>query len=78
MSSQDHENAVELAMLRKDLEVMQADMAEVKADLKKLANAWATAETLVAFVKWLAGLAAAIALLTGMVKGWFSISAPKE
>lgn len=77
MSGQDHENAVELAMLRKDLETMQADMAEVKADLKKLANAWATAETLVAFVKWLAGLAAAIALLTGFMKGWFS-TPPKE
>jgi hypothetical protein len=50
-------------------------MSEVKGDLKKLANAWATAETLVAFVKWLAGLAAAIALLTGMFKGWFL---PKE
>jgi hypothetical protein len=74
MSEQEKENAVELAMLRKDLEVMQADMAEVKADLKKLANAWATAETLVAFVKWLAGLAAAVALLTGMFKGWFSPS----
>jgi hypothetical protein len=72
MADQDKENAVELAMLRKDLEVMQADMAEVKADLKKLANAWATAETLVAFVKWLAGLAAALALLTGLIKGWFS------
>jgi hypothetical protein len=72
MSDQEKENAVELAMLRKDLEVMQADMAEVKADLKKLANAWATAETLVAFVKWLAGLAAALALLTGLFKGWFS------
>lgn len=69
--SDERNDAVEIALLRKDLEALQSDMSEVKGDLKKLANAWATAETLVAFVKWLAGLAAAIALLTGMLKGWF-------
>jgi hypothetical protein len=73
--SDERNDAVEIALLRKDLEALQSDMSEVKGDLKKLANAWATAETLVAFVKWLAGLAAAIALLTGMLKGWFF---PKE
>lgn len=73
--SDEQNDAVEIALLRKDLEALQSDMSEVKGDLKKLANAWATAETLVAFVKWLAGLAAAIALLTGMFKGWFL---PKE
>ena len=73
--SDERNDAVEIALLRKDLEALQSDMSEVKGDLKKLANAWATAETLVAFVKWLAGLAAAIALLTGMLKGWFL---PKE
>jgi hypothetical protein len=72
MSEQDHQNALELAMLRKDLETMQADMAEVKADLKKLANAWSTAENLVAFVKWLAGLGAALMFLLGLFKGWFT------
>lgn len=71
------ENEVELAMLRKDLELMQSDMAELKADVKQLATAWKTAENLVAFIKWLAGLGAALALLVGMVKGWFSVS-PKE
>ena len=78
MIEQETNNALELALLRKDFETLQADMTEVKADLKKLATAWSTAENLVAFVKWLAGLAAAIALITGMVKGWFSMSAPKE
>lgn len=73
--SEERNDAVEIALLRKELEALQADMSEVKGDLKKLANAWATAETLVAFVKWLAGLAAAIAVLTGMLKGWFL---PKE
>jgi hypothetical protein len=72
---EERNDAVEIALLRKDLEALQSDMSEVKGDLKKLANAWATAETLVAFVKWLSGLAAAIALLTGMFKGWFL---PKE
>jgi hypothetical protein len=71
------ENEVELAMLRKDLELMQSDMAELKADVKQLATAWKTAENLVAFIKWLAGLGAALALLVGLVKGWFFTS-PKE
>jgi prefoldin subunit 5 len=71
------EQEVELAMLRKDLEMMQSDMAELKADVKQLATAWKTAENLVAFIKWLAGLGAALALLVGLVKGWFFTS-PKE
>ena len=75
MSDQERVDAVEIALLRKEMEALQADMSEVKGDLRKLANAWATAETLVAFVKWLAGLAAALAVLTGMLKGWFI---PKE
>jgi len=74
MSEQEQQNALELAMLRKDLETMQADMAELKSDIKKLANAWATAENLVAFVKWLAALGAAMMFLIGLVKGWFSPS----
>jgi hypothetical protein len=78
MSEQEHNNALELALLRKDFEALQADMTEVKSDLKKLATAWSTAENLVAFVKWLAGLAAALALITGMVKGWFSMPSSKE
>ena len=65
------EQEVELAMLRKDIELMQSDMAELKADVKQLATAWKTAENLVAFVKWLAGLGAAIMLLVGIFKGWF-------
>jgi hypothetical protein len=71
------ENEVELAMLRKDIELMQSDMAELKADVKQLATAWKTAENLVAFIKWLAGLGAALALLVGLIKGWFFTS-PKE
>jgi hypothetical protein len=61
---------VELALLRKDMELLQSDMAEVKGDLKKLADAWSTAENLVAFVKWLAGLAAGIGLLVAFFKGF--------
>ena len=71
------EQEVELAMLRKDIELMQSDMAELKADVKQLATAWKTAENLVAFIKWLAGLGAALALLVGLIKGWFFTS-PKE
>ena len=68
MSEQDQ--SVELALLRKDLELLQHDTAEMKHDLKKLAEAWATAENLVAFIKWLAGIAAAITVLVVFVKGF--------
>jgi hypothetical protein len=78
MSEQEHNNALELALLRKDFETLQADMSEIKRDIKKLSTAWSTAENLVAFVKWLAGLAAALALITGMIKGWFSMPSEKE
>jgi len=70
MSEQETNNALELALLRKDFETLQADMSEVKADIKKLATAWSTAENLVAFVKWLAGLAAGISLLIAFFKGF--------
>jgi hypothetical protein len=46
-------------------------LSELKADVKQLATAWKTAENLVAFVKGLAGLGAAIMLLVGIFKGWF-------
>jgi len=68
MSEQDQ--TVELALLRKDMELLQSDMSEVKGDLKKLADAWSTAENLVAFIKWLAGIAAAITVLVVFVKGF--------
>jgi len=68
MSEQDQ--TVELALLRKDMELLQSDMAEVKCDLKKLADAWSTAENLVAFIKWRAGIAAAITVLVVFVKGF--------
>jgi prefoldin subunit 5 len=71
------ENEVELAMLRKDLEMLQSDMSELKADVKQLATAWKMAENLVAFVKWLAALGAALMFLIGLVKGWF-FQSPKE
>jgi hypothetical protein len=66
----EQDQTVELALLRKDMELLQSDMAEVKGDLKKLADAWSTAENLVAFVKWLAGLAAGIGLLVAFFKGF--------
>lgn len=68
MSEQDQ--SVELALLRKDLELLQNDTAEMKQDLKKLAEAWATAENLVAFIKWLAGIAAAVTVLIVFIKGF--------
>ena len=66
----EQDQTVELALLRKDLELLQSDMAEMKGDVKKLADAWATAENLVAFVKWVAGLAAGIGLLIAFFKGF--------
>jgi hypothetical protein len=57
--------------LRRSIEDLKTSNAQTNAKLDDLVQAWATAGNVVTFVKWLAGLAAAVAVLTGAVKGWF-------
>ena len=59
----DVDQAVELALLRRDMDMMRADMAELKLEVKSLVDAWRTATGFVAFIKWLAAGVTAMGVL---------------
>ena len=59
----------ELAALRKCVEEMKALDDELHEEVKELLRAWDTATGLVAFIKWLSGLAAAIGMLWLFIHG---------
>lgn len=66
------------ALMQRDIDDLKTSMAALQQDLREnsqqvadLVQAWQTAGNVVTFVKWLAGIAAAVAVLTGSVKGWF-------
>lgn len=61
-----HEQAVEIALLRRDLEALQADVKELNKEIKSLVSAWNTATGLVTFVKY------ASAFVTGMGVLWYA------
>ena len=65
----DRDPAVEIALIRADLEAMQEDLKAVCKELKDLLEAWNTATGMVRFVKWLSTLATALAVLYATVKG---------
>lgn len=60
------EQAVEIALLRRDLESIQADVKELNKEIKSLVSAWNTATGLVTFVKY------ASAFVTGMGILWYA------
>ena len=61
--------AVEIALIRADLEARQDELKAVLKELKDLLDAWNTATGMVRFVKWLSTFATAIAVLYATVKG---------
>lgn len=62
---------VELALLRADMDQMKEDVKAARAEVKELLDAWRTATNVLAFVKWLAGIGAAVLFLWAGVKGKF-------
>ncbi len=64
--------AVEIALIRADLEAVRAELKAVRKELKDLLDAWNTATGVVRFVKWLSTLVAAIAVITAAFKGFES------
>ena len=62
------DQAVELALLRRDMDMMRADMAELKSEVKSLVDAWKTATGFVAFIKWLAAGISAMGVL------WYALA----
>ena len=61
--------AVEIALIRADLEAMQEELKAVRKDLKDLLDAWNTATGMDRFVKWLSTLMAALAVVYATIKG---------
>ena len=60
---------LELAALRKCVEDMKALDDNLHKEVKELLRAWDTATGLVVFIKWLAGLAAAIGAIWVFIHG---------
>lgn len=65
----ERDSAVEIALIRADLEAMQEELKAVRKDLKDLLDAWNTATGMVRFVKALSTLMAALAVVYATIKG---------
>lgn len=65
------EQAVEIALLRRDLEELQSDVKELNKEIKSLVSAWNTATGLVAFVKYAAAGVTALGVLWFAIKEFF-------
>lgn len=65
------EQAVEIALLRRDLEELQLDVKELNKEIKSLVSAWNTATGLVAFVKYAAAGVTALGVLWFAIKEFF-------
>ena len=60
----------EVEQLRAHVEKLEVKVDNLNNSIKDLADAWKTAQTLVAFVKWLAGIGAALLLLKTAWEHW--------
>lgn len=56
------------ALLRRDVEELAREVAELKDGIRDLVTAWRTAASLVVFMKWLSGLAAALLVVSSAAK----------
>lgn len=65
----DYETALEAALLRKDVELLTAKVDKLSKDVEDLVTAWKTANYVVVFVKWLAGIVVAGGVVWAFVKG---------
>ncbi len=59
---------VELAMLRQDMERLNHSLQELKGQVSELLEAWNTANGLVRFIKWTAGLVTALGVIWAIGK----------
>lgn len=66
----DYESAVEAALLRKDVELLTEKVDKLSRDVEDLVAAWKTANYVVVFVKWLAGIVVAGGVIWAFVKGF--------
>ena len=59
---------VQLALLESDLSQMKDDVKALRKEIQDLLDAWKTATNVLAFIKWLAGIGAAVAFLWAGLK----------
>lgn len=59
---------VEIALLQKEMEDLRKEVHTLSKEVAGLVDAWKTASGVVAFVKWLAGISAAISVLWAAFK----------
>lgn len=52
------------------MEEMKSDLKELKGEVKELLEAWNTATGLLHFIKWSAGMIAAVGVLVAATKYW--------
>lgn len=67
-TNQKIDQAVELALLRRDMDAMRIEMTELKDEVRSLVDAWKTATGFVSFVKWLSAGVTAMGVL------WFAFA----
>jgi hypothetical protein len=60
--------AVNDALLRKDVELLSEEVKALRKDVESLVAAWNTATYVVVFVKWLAGAGMAIGVIYTFIK----------
>lgn len=62
----DHE--VEIALLKKDMEQLNAKLDRLSSSVEELVVAWQAAGTMVAFIKTIAAVAVALTVIIGAAK----------
>jgi hypothetical protein len=60
----------EVEQLRAHVQKIEAKVDDLNNSIKDLADAWKAAQALVAFMKWLAGISVALAVLKTAWDGW--------
>lgn len=66
----DMSNEVQFALLEKRVEDLEKKIDKLNASVGELVKAWDSANTLVTFVKWIGGLAAAGTAIYVFIKGF--------
>lgn len=71
LNEQAIDDAVETALLRKDVELLAEKVDKLSSDVEELVAAWKTANYVVVFVKWLSGAAVAVLTVYSILKSYW-------